>query len=345
MRALVAFAAAFGAQTASATTARPCAAVALPAAADVVVQGTTAGAADHSSGASCGYSGGGHGAPDLVFEYSAPAAGRYEIRTIAASFDAYLYVRADSCAPEQRELACDPVDGGGRDAAVSLDLVAGQHIAIIVDGRRPAGGTFTLQVSRHQPDLVADTITAPAAALSGERFLVAAEASNVGDGVADDVEIRLVFAADPALTDSIKEAAACRFAHVDPGATVRCAPNVALGAPLLGSGQYYIGAIVDPDNAVVEANEDDNRVSQPLTLQYDGTISQSESLRQAVFRADDGTVYQLIFVVPPPGGLASADRYRITTIGGSTTGLGTARHRSACPAAASPRSPALFPLG
>lgn len=71
---------------------------------------------------------------ERVFEYVAPADGRYTIDTLGSRFDTVLSVRDLRC--DGRPLACDDDIEAGTQPSSSLrvDLDAGQRVAIIVDG-------------------------------------------------------------------------------------------------------------------------------------------------------------------------------------------------------------------
>ena len=93
--------------------------------------------------ASCGNGGG--GAPEAVYGFSAPRAGRYQFSLAGSRFDTVLYVRDRWCSGQ--ELACDD-DGAGNGASlVTLDLDEGQEIILVIDGFDDAAGEFVLTVS------------------------------------------------------------------------------------------------------------------------------------------------------------------------------------------------------
>src|SRR6185295_10609593 len=109
----------------------------------ISVSGTTLGAANSVSGATCG--GGGTNAADASFLYTAPIAGSYTIDTFGSSFDTILYVRSSTCSGTQ--LACNDDSGGVVQSQVTLTLTVGQSIVIVVDGYSAASGSFNLHIN------------------------------------------------------------------------------------------------------------------------------------------------------------------------------------------------------
>ena len=84
---------------------------------------------DDAFGGSCG----GFGAPEQTFRFTAPRTGWYVIDTHGSAVDTVLYVRDGDCGGN--ELACtDDSSSVDQTSEVWVSLVAGQHIAIFVDG-------------------------------------------------------------------------------------------------------------------------------------------------------------------------------------------------------------------
>jgi hypothetical protein len=109
----------------------------------VSVSGTTAGGTNSVEGASCGD--GGDGAPDVTYQWMAPAAGSYVIDTSGSSYDTVLYVRDGSCSGT--ELACNDDTGGTLQSQVTVNLAASQTILIVVDGYAGASGSYNLHIN------------------------------------------------------------------------------------------------------------------------------------------------------------------------------------------------------
>ncbi|MFK7987232.1 MAG: CAP domain-containing protein [Sandaracinaceae bacterium] len=122
-------------------------ATAMPSELPLMATGTTMGATDSFSGRGCTPRGGdGAGIPDTAFQWTAPAAGRYEITTEGSAFDTVLSVRR-GCDGE--ELACnDDVGNMMLQSSVVVDLEACETIVIVVEGYSAENvGAVQVQVS------------------------------------------------------------------------------------------------------------------------------------------------------------------------------------------------------
>ena len=308
---------------------RPCAAIALASNDSLTQSGSTAGSLDHASGADCGWTKGGKGWPDVVYEYVPPADGTYDIAVRGVDFDPLLYVRTDSCvSPVQ--LACndDGAEPGNADATLAVDLVRGQRIAVVVDGEDARGGPFSLQLRRRRPDLVIRRLIAPAEGDAGADVVVSAEIRNDGDAPAGPFRAEFFFARGADLTAVLgRTPVVCTVAALAPGATAVCAPTAALAVPLVAAGDYVLAVRVDPDSAVDESREDNNVAAQPVAVHVVGT-----ELQQLLLRAADGTAYQLLRAVPRVAATA-AERFQITAVAGSGASLRACAATTAAPGA------------
>lgn len=100
--------------------------------------------ADASFDPSCGDA----GAPDVVYEFTAPADGVYLFQTAGSSFDTVLaLVDTSDCSTE---LACNDDDLSRSDLSslIAADLTAGQNVAVVIQGFQGASGPFELTISR-----------------------------------------------------------------------------------------------------------------------------------------------------------------------------------------------------
>jgi hypothetical protein len=83
------------------------------------------------TGGDSGWSEGG-GAPDLVFQWQAPASGTYTIATRGTRFDTTLTVLDGSC--EGRVLECDDDGGSELDSRLVVRVTEGDVLLIVFDG-------------------------------------------------------------------------------------------------------------------------------------------------------------------------------------------------------------------
>ncbi len=108
----------------------------------VHVTGSTVGADDHVTDATCGSLEDG---PDALFTWSAPYAGRFHFSTEGSDFDTVLFVREGS--PDGAELECnDDYRDSGLFSSFALELEACQTVVIAVDGFGGATGEFALSI-------------------------------------------------------------------------------------------------------------------------------------------------------------------------------------------------------
>ncbi|WP_437781486.1 MXAN_6577-like cysteine-rich protein [Sorangium sp. So ce1097] len=105
-----------------------------------VVTGSTAEQPESVTPA-CGVS----SAPEMIYSFTAPDNGIYIFNTFGSSFDTILQVYDGSCAGTP--LRCND-DAGGPQSRVTVDLVAGQTVLVVVDGRSTNRGDYVLQVDR-----------------------------------------------------------------------------------------------------------------------------------------------------------------------------------------------------
>jgi hypothetical protein len=115
-----------------------------------VQTGSTVGGTDRSTGR-CGGAG-----SEVVYTWTAPAAGFYRFDTRGSTFDTVLYVRRGTCPGRVAELGCDDDIGGPSTSPNSLrsevfaQLTAGELVSIYVDTYSATGGTFSLNIARSE---------------------------------------------------------------------------------------------------------------------------------------------------------------------------------------------------
>ena len=316
--------------------ARPCQAEVLPGQNDVDITRSTEGAqsGNRTGGAPCGW-GGGNDSDDRVFEYAAPEDGVYDITVTNAELSPILTVRANDCkdpnmlqqvlaeGEEDVAPACGSDADGVGQTQLTVELEKDDRIAIIVDGAGGSAGGFDLSVRRRQPDLVIESLQVPASAMAGETITVSASIRNSGDGNAGAFRVRFIVSRDPAGVSMLGESeAACTISGVGPKQTIGCTSSTALPVPLVTEGAYFVVATADDLDLVRESSEDNNRSASSLSVSVRGV-----DLQQQLFRAADGTTYQLLRAVPTdvPNGLQS---YRVTGLASAAAGLNTCTPQS-----------------
>ncbi len=106
--------------------------------------GSTAGGTN-STRTPCG---GGDG-NDVLFQFTAPEAGRYDITTAGSSFDTILAVRRGGC--RGMDIVCnDDVGGDVRTSAVTVELEACESVLIVVDGWGGQAGEVQVHVTSRE---------------------------------------------------------------------------------------------------------------------------------------------------------------------------------------------------
>ena len=103
------------------------------------VTGTTIGKADQFD-SFCGFG----NAPDVRYQFTAPAAATYTFDTLGSAFNTVIEVRDGGCAGPR--LGCNDDSGGAFTSKVSLPLTQGQIVTIFIDGRQGSQGSYTLHV-------------------------------------------------------------------------------------------------------------------------------------------------------------------------------------------------------
>ena len=105
------------------------------------VQGSNVGADDDHQ-APCG----GRGGRDVVYLWTAPAAGFYSVDTLQSNYDTVLYSFAGGCDGEL--LACNDDADGSLQSRIVLDLEQGQTVALVVDAFASDDvGNYVLSIS------------------------------------------------------------------------------------------------------------------------------------------------------------------------------------------------------
>jgi hypothetical protein len=95
-----------------------------------------------STSPTCGFS---SSAPDVVYNFTAPADGTYIFDTFGSSFNTILHVLDHDCAGSV--LACND-DAGGAQSRLNVELLAGQTVNVVVDGYAASTGDYVLSVNQ-----------------------------------------------------------------------------------------------------------------------------------------------------------------------------------------------------
>src|SRR5262245_40267854 len=82
-------------------------------------------------------------APDLVYTWTAPAAGSYTFDTAGSQFDTVLEIREYNT---NASLGCNDDSGGTLQSTVAVSLAAGQTVLVVVDGYGSGSGPFQLNI-------------------------------------------------------------------------------------------------------------------------------------------------------------------------------------------------------
>jgi uncharacterized repeat protein (TIGR01451 family) len=132
------------------------------------------------------------------------------------------------------------------------------------------GQIFTLtQDPSIAPDLVITSLTGPTSAVIGGSITATVVVNNQGSVAAPAFRVEFYFSASPTIsTSAIDTGSGCSFAGLAVGVPTPCSLPVAVRSSLT-PGIWYLGAIADPTNQVVEQDKSNNtRVadSGPLTL-------------------------------------------------------------------------------
>jgi hypothetical protein len=120
----------------------------LPSVTTISVTGNTSGFVDDADG-NCQF---GSGGEDVMWSFTAPEAGTYEVHTLNSAIDTVVYV-LDSCGGSI--LACDDdvsFSDGVYASGLYVDLEAGETVLIVVDSWDSASsGAYTLSVEKFVP--------------------------------------------------------------------------------------------------------------------------------------------------------------------------------------------------
>ncbi|MBI4819989.1 MAG: DUF4215 domain-containing protein [Deltaproteobacteria bacterium] len=84
---------------------------------------------------------------DVVFQWTAPAAGSYTIDSVGSDYDTVVYVLDAVCGGT--ELVCDDDGGPGLQSTVTVSLGASQTVSIVMDAFGSAIGNYVLNIAQN----------------------------------------------------------------------------------------------------------------------------------------------------------------------------------------------------
>lgn len=125
-----------------------------------------------------------------------------------------------------------------------------------------------LSKNKKLPDLTVSSLNANASAIAGGRLQnVAAEILNRGKRPAGAFRVRFYLSTDANITtDDIDTGSGCEIAGLARKESTQCNEDVDVPASVT-PGQYYLGAIIDDPNAVIEKDESNNfKAFGPVTI-------------------------------------------------------------------------------
>jgi uncharacterized repeat protein (TIGR01451 family) len=143
------------------------------------------------------------------------------------------------------------------------------------------GQIFTLtQDPSIAPDLVITSLTAPTTAVIGGQIAATVVVNNLGSIAAPAFRVEFYFSASPTIsTNAIDTGSGCSFAGLAVSVPTPCSIPVAVRSSLT-PGTWYLGAIADPTNQVVEQDKSNNARaadSGPVTLTTVPSLSITKS--------------------------------------------------------------------
>lgn len=276
-----------------------CRATELPASTAFPITDATTGAGNDAVEAPCGFFGGGSEAPDVAYEYIVPADGDYDVTVRSADIAPLVQLRRGNCRSSAL-LGCrsdgeagDAVDGEVR--FDQIELAAGERLSIVVDSDAPASGSFTLDIHRRRPDLVVTALSSDSLApRAGDEVGVSVRVENRGDAAATSFMLELQLARDSDATEIVSRLPTSEV--VAEGLLVGQVIDLEmrLQLPLIAPGEYHLVVNVIPDPGVADSDLTNNRE----VLRIPMLVAPGAVLEERLFRADDGTLYQLIRARP-----------------------------------------------
>ncbi|MDD1676058.1 MAG: hypothetical protein LUQ17_05155, partial [Methanomicrobiales archaeon] len=114
-------------------------------------------------------------------------------------------------------------------------------------------------------DLVVSSITAPGSATPGSAITINSTVLNLGNARTGSTYVYLYLSQDAVITKSDLNLGKWYISSLSPGISASGRTTVTIPAETV-NGIYYVGAIADPQNFVVESNETNNTGSAEITI-------------------------------------------------------------------------------
>ena len=145
----------------------------------------------------------------------------------------------------------------------SFGVDAGGEIYLVSYG---AGKILKLAQSS-VADLVVSSVTAPATGVAGKPLSIPNTARNNGDQLAAPTRVDIYMSPDSSTPGAGTLVGSRNISVGLPAGAMSAATTVVTVPPATAPGLYYVSAVVDPDNAVVEADESNNGRTAPTRVE------------------------------------------------------------------------------
>ncbi len=152
---------------------------------------------------------------------------------------------------------------------VGLVLDSDNAITEVSEDNNRLSSTSRIILRDAAPDLTPISVTADrTTANAGDPLVVVARVRNVGALVASGASVSAMLSTNPAISPEDAELGQISLGTVEPQTTVTATISVSVPGNL-NTGTYYVGALVDRENLLVELSEGNNglAVNNPITVQ------------------------------------------------------------------------------
>jgi uncharacterized repeat protein (TIGR01451 family) len=163
-----------------------------------------------------------------------------------------------------------PASLGERSVYLALEADALAQVNEVNENNNRATSATPVRLLTGNPDLAVTVVThdAGASVAAGGTLTVSATVRNVGGEPAPATPMAIVLSSNPVITPQDVELD--RFTvTLAPGESATATRTVTLPADT-NSGVYFVGAVADPDNALVELSESNNGLASPGSIMVQG---------------------------------------------------------------------------